>query len=324
MSSADYQALRQGVGLIEQPDWRVVRFEGPDRLSFLHKYCTQDVKELPAGRGAYGCCLTVKGTMVSDFWLLARADDALCVVTPAGAAALPSYLAKFALFDQVELAVFEELTLLRLVGPAAGALLEQVTGLAAPEADLAHATLSWEGVVLFRDDLGALPGWGLLVESSRRDAVVAALEGAGALRVGLEAAEQARVEAGRPTFGVDMTEATIPIEAGIESRAISYEKGCYIGQEVVARIAHRGHVNRHLRGFRLPGEAPLVGPTPIFDDRKQVGTITSSVRSPLLGGAPVGLGIVHRKRAEPGSQVHLGASDGEVATVVALPFEEDR
>ena len=315
MSTSD---LRVGAWLIEQPGWLVLGLEGPDRLPFLHKYCTQDVKGLEPGQGAYGCCLTVKGTMVADLWLLARADDALCLLTPAGAAALPGYLRKFALFDKVELKPRAELELLRVVGDGAAAALEQVTGVAPPSAPLGHRSLDWHGAVLVCDPYGAVPGWGLVLPVEARDAALAALEGAGIQRATPEAAERLRVEVGRPLFGVDMTEATIPIEAGLEAQAISYDKGCYIGQEVIARIAHRGHVNRHLRGFVLPADDAQAPPIAVFDDRKQVGQVTSVTTSPR--GGRIGLGIVHRKRAEPGSEVFLGASDGPAATVAELPF----
>ena len=92
--------LRAGAWWVEEPGWLALGLEGPDRLAFLHKYCTQDVKDLAPGQGAYACCLTVKGTMVADLWLLARDDDALCLLTPAGAAKLPGHLRKFALFDK--------------------------------------------------------------------------------------------------------------------------------------------------------------------------------------------------------------------------------
>jgi aminomethyltransferase len=152
--------------------------------------------------------------------------------------------------------------------------------------------------------------------------------GAGAPRpVGLDTVDTLRIEAGRPRFGAELSAEVIPTEAyeelGMMPRAISFSKGCYTGQEVIVRIAHRGHVNRHLRGFLLPdGELPAAG-TPLFNPEtgREIGKVTSAVFSPLRRG-PVAIGFA-RREIEPGAEVRVGAADGAAATVVRLPFARE-
>ncbi|MBX3472482.1 MAG: folate-binding protein YgfZ [Planctomycetes bacterium] len=317
--AAEYAALREGAGLWDAGAWGVFRFAGPSRLSFLHKYCTQDVKDLAPGAGAYGCCLTVKGGMVTDLRALAREDDALVLVTPAGRAPLPQHLTKFALFDKVTIAPADDLTLLGLHGPRAAAVAAAALGAPAPEGPpWTHAAVPWSGgpVQVAVAPLGGVAGLHLVVARDAAPALADALVAAGARPVGSAALEQVRVEEGVPLFGVDLDERTIPIEAGLEAQAISFSKGCYLGQEVIARIAHRGHVNRVLAAVRLAGD-PAAAQVPLLRDGKEVGAVTTWARSPRAGAA-VGLGLLHRKHADPGTPLEAGAG-GPTATVVTLP-----
>jgi len=146
------------------------------------------------------------------------------------------------------------------------------------------------------------------------DAVRAAFLEAGAEEVPEDAAEVVRVEAGRPRYGIDLDDTVIPQEAGLNERAVSFTKGCYVGQETVARLYYRGKPNRHLRGLRLHGAAATGDPLRLGD--REVGRVGSVVDSPTLG--PVALALV-RREAEPGSEVRVG-DDGATATVVELPF----
>ncbi|HEY3493017.1 MAG TPA: glycine cleavage T C-terminal barrel domain-containing protein, partial [Solirubrobacterales bacterium] len=162
--------------------------------------------------------------------------------------------------------------------------------------------------------LRTVGGVDLILPAAERDSVRAALTGAGAVEVSPEAAEIVRIEAGRPRFGAEMGTETMPAEAGIVEQAVSFTKGCYIGQETVARLHYKGRPNRHLRGLRFsalaqPGESLVLG-------EKEVGTVGSAALSPALG--PVGLAIL-RREAEPGATVAVG-EDGVTAEVVALPF----
>ena len=158
-------------------------------------------------------------------------------------------------------------------------------------------------------------GVDVLCAAEDAGAVREALLGAGAAEVGEEAAEVARVEAGRPRYGVDLDATVIPQEAGLNERAVSFTKGCYVGQETVARLHYRGKPNRHLRGLRL--SAPVPAGTPLRLGDREVGRLTSSVVSARLG--PIGLALV-RREAEPGATLAAG-DGGATAEVVALPFE---
>ncbi len=317
----EYTALREGAGMWDGGGWGVLRFAGQDPLGFLHKYVTQDVKGLAAGQGAYGCCLTVKGGMVSDLRALAREGEVLVVVPPAGRDALPQHLAKYAMFARVTITLAADLTLIGLRGPRALEVARAVLGAAVPDGpEHAHAALPWASttVIAAVARLGGLPGLDLLVAPDLSPALADALVAAGARPTGSEALDQVRVEEGAPLFGVDMDERTIPIEAGLEGRAISFTKGCYIGQEVIARVAHRGHVNRALSAVRLDAPPPGPAPLPLVREGKEVGAATTIARSPRAG-AWVGLGLLHRKHGEVGTRLQLGA-DGPAATVVGLPI----
>ncbi len=317
-------AIHAGAALWDRTDWGLRRVTGDTRLQFLHNYLTQEVR-LEPGQGAYACAITVKGGMVSDVWVLVREEDVLAIVPPAGARALGQHLAKYALLARVTLEDLDgELALVSVVGPGSGGAVKAALGVdALPEGALAHATIPWRGgrVVVARGEplLGA-PQWDLLLPRERLVAACDALTGAGVAPVGEEAVRAARVEAGTPLFGVDLDERTIPLEAGLGERAVSYTKGCYVGQEVIARATHRGRVNRHLRGLLLTGSAePVPTPAPLFLGEKEVGRLTTCARSSRLG-APAGLGLVHRK-AEPGARVHVGAPGAELtAEVRELPW----
>jgi folate-binding protein YgfZ len=162
------------------------------------------------------------------------------------------------------------------------------------------------------------PGFDLFVERGHADALKGKLMAAGAIEVDPATAEAIRIESGVPLFHHDMDEDTIPLEAGIESRAISFSKGCYVGQEVVIRVLHRGHgrVARKLVGLRLEGDRVPPAGTPIRAGDREVGRVTSSTQSPALQ-QPIALGYVHRDFIEPGARVTV---DGAAAEVVALPF----
>lgn len=320
--SAAYEALRNGAGLWDRSAWHLRRFTGEGRLEFLHKYTTQEVRVDP-GRGAYACCLTVKGAMKGDLWVYVRSDDLLVVTTAAAAAGLFKHLGRYALFDKVTMTdLAEESTLRSVWGPRAGAAIASLVGADLTDlAHLEHRTLEHGGheLVVARNDLADTPGWDLILPLAAAAPFEAALLDAGAVRVDEEAIAQVRIEAGIPLFGADMGEATIPIEAGLEARAINYDKGCYIGQEVIARIHHRGRVNRHLLGFRIDADQ-VETPSALIAGEKEAGQLTSVVHSPRLGGALIGIGIIHRKYMEPGTELRVGDADGPLATVCSLPF----
>jgi folate-binding protein YgfZ len=302
-------------------------------VRMLHGLVTNDLLKAPAGRGVYAAMLTPKGRMIADLRAFPRDTaegvEVLVSVAAEARAGVAEHLKKmvppmFARWADATDAVAE----IGLYGPRAGGVLREVLGVAGPAEEDAFVEAEVDGARVLAAatrEAGLEEGFDLFVEAEAAPALWRALR-AHAPAVGFGALETLRVEAGRPRYGLDLTEETIPTEAyqpaGLMERAVSFSKGCYTGQEVIVRIAHRGHVNRLLRGLLL-GEAPAPAPrTPLFhpDSGKEIGWTTSAAFSPRLGQT-VALGYV-RREVEPGGAVRVGPAEGTTATVVALPFEE--
>jgi len=282
--AAGYRALREGAAMVPRPDAGVVRVEGTDRRSFLQGLLTNDVAALAPGAGCYAAWLTPQGRMIADMHVFETGDAMLLDVARAHAASLAGRL------DQL---VFSEDAAIRdasdayvrftLAGSAAAAAAAVVTApsFAAPSSGL------------------DVPTFEAFVASAERERVLAALRGAGAVEAPFEAFDVVRIESGTPRFGVDMNEETIPLEAGIESRAISFTKGCYVGQEVIIRVLHRGQgrVAKRLVTLELDAADPSALPAPgtvLQQDGKDVGRLTSVTWSPRAGRG-IALGYVQRK-----------------------------
>jgi tRNA-modifying protein YgfZ len=248
--------------------------------------------------------------MQADMRVLRLAEAEVWLDTEPGAAdAVVRHLSTYKVGRQVELAEpGSELAILSLVGPAAGELIG--TGPLAPEHAHRELEVGSVGCRAVATDLGI----DLICPASQAPEVARALIEAGAAQVSEPAAEILRVESGRPRFGREMSAATIPQEAGIDGRAVSFTKGCYIGQETVARLHYKGKPNRHLRGLRLEG--PVAEDDPIALDDREVGRIGTAVISPAHG--PIALAVI-RREVEPGAMVEVGAG-GVGARVVELPF----
>jgi tRNA-modifying protein YgfZ len=305
-----YRALREGGGLVDRSERGKLVVSGPDAVEFLQGQLTNDLEALVPGEGCYAALLDRKGHMQADMRVLRLAEAEVWLDTePRAADAVVRHLSTYKVGRQVELAEpGSELAILSLVGPAAGDLIG--TRSLAPE----HAHREVEvGSVSCRavaTDLGI----DLICPASQASDLARALVEAGAAQVSEPAAEILRVESGRPRFGREMSAATIPQEAGIDGRAVSFTKGCYIGQETVARLHYRGKPNRHLRGLRL--EAPVTEDDPVALDQREVGRVGTAVISPAHG--PIALAVI-RREAEPGAMVAVG-KDGVGARVVELPF----
>jgi len=309
------RALRSGAGLVDLSAREVVAVTGPDRVSFVQGMVTQDVENLPVGGVADAALLTAKGAMVSDARIVRREDDVLLLVEPGFGPVVQEALQRYLISEDAEVAqISDALGQLALVGPGAEAVAQAALG--RPPGVSAQL---WP---FDRDDASGwvlpqglkLPGVDLLVPVRSLEAVFERLLAAGAVPAGFEALEVLRVERGTPRYGADLDERTIPLEARLQS-AISYEKGCYIGQEVIARATFRGHVNRQLVGLSLAALPPLR--TELFLGERRVGMVTSAVQSPVFG--TIGLGFAHRDVAQPGTALSLAAGAGPV-TVRALPF----
>jgi len=307
--AGEYRALTQGCGLVDRAGRGRLALTGPDRREFLHGQITQDVETLEPGHGRYAALLTHKGKMLSDMRVLDLGDELLLSCERAGLQEIFNMIRRYKLGADVELHKRTlEMGELSLIGPEARAV-AGADALGADEHDNVRARIGEHDVILVATDLGV----DVFCSAEVTEGVRGALLAAGAVEVGEAAAELVRVESGRPRYGVDLDENVIPQEAGLNERAVSFTKGCYVGQETVARLFYRGKPNRHLRGLKLSAE--VEAGSPLLLGEKQVGRLTSVAVSPTLG--PIGLALV-RRQAEPGSTIAAG--EDATAEVVELPF----
>jgi folate-binding protein YgfZ len=305
-----YRALREGAGVVDRSERGKLVVSGADAAPFLQGQLTNDVEALAPGAGCYAALLDRKGHMQADMRVLRLDADRFWIdLERATTEAVVRHLSLYRVGQEVEIDdLSAERAIVSAIGPGA-ATMSGAEGLA-PEH--AHRELEVGGAdcLAVATDLGI----DLICAAAQGEAVCAALVEAGAERVEAQAAEIVRVESGRPRFGREMSDATIPQEAGIDDRAVSFTKGCYIGQETVARLHYKGRPNRRLRGLRL-AEPVADGDAIALADRV-VGQIGTAVVSPALG--PVALAVI-RREAEPGDRVAVGEA-GVGAEVVALPF----
>jgi len=305
-----YEALTERCALIDRSERGKLALTGAEAKGFLHGQVTNDIEGLIPGSGCYAAFLTHKGKMLGDLRVLDAGDELLLDCERVALQELFTMIRRFKLGRDVELHKRTlEWGLLSLIGPSARA----VAG-AEDLAEVEHAHRAGEvdgaAVRLIATDLGV----DVLCAAADTARVAAALEAAGAAPAAEAAAEIRRVETGRPRYGADLDDTVIPQEAGLNARAVSFEKGCYVGQETVARLYFRGKPNRHLRGLRLSG--PAAPGAPLRMGEREVGRLGSVVESPRHG--PIALALV-RREAVPGDTLAVG--DGDLrAEVVELPF----
>ena len=299
---------------------------GRDRAAYLHGLLTNEIQGLTAGTGCYAAWLTPQGRMTTDMHVLESGDMILLDVPAAETEAVLQRLEQFVFAEDVQLAhLTNDLADIGVHGPGAGRVLERVL---AGAADLDHwaqyhnARVSFAGfpVVVARIDQLGVPGFTVYAAREAADPLRKAIAEGGAVPVHDDAVTAARIEAGYPLYGIDMDADIIPLEAGIEERAISFTKGCYVGQEVIIRVLHRGggRVVRRLVGLRFAAESAPQGSKLRAADR-DVGFVTSSAVSPVNGR--IALGYVHRDFVEPGSRVDAVTESGvRPAVVSSLPM----
>ena len=320
------RAVRRAAGLFPLGDRGLLRVSGGDRRRWLDGMLSNDVASLapgPEGSGCYAALLTRQGRIVADFHVMDR-GELFWLETAGGAVATAlETLDRFVIADDVALAdASVEVERIGLEGPASPAVLEAALGAPLSLAENACADVEVAGVPVVVASFGwsGAPARQLFAPAGSGAAVSAALRSAGAdlglVDAGAEELEILRVEAGLPKLGVELDEETLPAEARLES-AVSYTKGCYTGQEVVARMHSRGRVGHLLVGLRLEGAAPgEVGAEVQVEGRKS-GEVTSACVSPSAGS--IALAFVRAQHAEPGTVVSVG---GRHAEVTALPFAE--
>jgi len=308
--TAEYRHLISGCGLVDRSERGKLALTGAEAKEFLHGQVTNDVAGLVPGRGCYAAFLTHKGKMQGDLRVLDTGTELWLDTERVVLQPLFNMIRRYKLAMDVELHKRTlERCLLSLVGPDA----RRVAGaedLPGDEHANARAEIDGIPVLLAITDVGV----DVIADSERVADLRGALEARGAVAVSEAAAEVLRIEGGRPRFGVDLDETVIPQEAGLNERAVDFEKGCYVGQETVARLHYRGKPNRHLRGLRLSAPAEHGEELRLGD--KVVGTVGSAAVSPTFG--TIALAIV-RREAEPGATLAVGYA-GLTAEVVALPF----
>ena len=313
----EVQALRAGCGLADRSWTGRLELLGADRHRFLNAYVTCEVKGLAPGEGAYGFFTNPKGGILSDVVVMVHEDLLWLQLPPGQEGAISAHLRKYILADRVEIRSLEEMLPISLLGPGAA----EVLGCPLPEAgEWRHIRTKVHGTEVALQRTGRLgaEAWTLWVSASIAGLLMEQLLTLpGVVPIGVEALEVLRTEAGIARFGRDFGPENFPQETGAEDESVSYTKGCYLGQEVVARIHYRGGVQKTLRGLVFgAGLAPAPGTALLYDGRES-GKATTVVDSIMLG-RPIGLAILHRRAAEPGTRLELPG--GGVAEVRELPF----
>jgi tRNA-modifying protein YgfZ len=306
---AQYRQLREESGLLDRSSRGKLIAAGGEAAEYLQGQLTNDVEALAPGEGQYSALLDRKGHIQADMRVLRTSPEEIWIDTePEALDAARRHLETYKIGREVTIVdVTAERAIVSLIGPRS----VEVAGTAALPEDACEAA-KVGGVECFA--VGTADGIDLIAKRDDAEALREALLAAGAAEVGAAAAEVLRVESGVPRFGAEMSAATMPAEAGIVERAVSFTKGCYIGQEPVARLHYKGRPNRSLRGLEL--SAPAAAGEALRLGEKEVGTIGSACVSPARG--PIGLAIV-RREAEPGAELAVG-EDGVTARVTDLPF----
>jgi tRNA-modifying protein YgfZ len=308
------RALREGCGMVDRSDRGKLALSGPDAVEFLNGQVTNELATLAPGEGRYAAFLTHKGKMLGDMRVLAvpGADGELELLLDTERTALQplfDMIRRFKVGYRVELHKRTlERGLLSLIGPRAEAVAGAVPG--PGEHESTTARIEAIDALAIRTDTGI----DLLCDAEDTEPLAAALIARGATPVGESAAECVRVERGRPRYGIDLDETVIPQEAALNERAVSFTKGCYVGQETVARLYYKGKPNRRLCGLRLSAAAETG--EPLLLGEREVGRVGSFALSPSLG--PLALALV-RREAELGATVTVG-DPTRTAEVVELPF----
>jgi tRNA-modifying protein YgfZ len=294
IAASEYELLTDAAGLVERPARVVLRVEGVEAADFLQGQLTNDVEALTPGGGCYAAVLSAKGKLRADLRALRLEDAFLIDCEPIAGPVLRHMLTTYAVGRDVRFRE-EDGAVVSIIGPAARERLD----VAPPEEE--HAWVRGEHGLYVSTDLGV----DVIGDRDVADAL-------GVEAVSDDAAECLRIESGRPRLGRDMGSETIPEEADLNDRAVSFTKGCYVGQETVARLHYRGKPNRRLRGLRLSD--PAEHGDPILLGEREVGKVGSASVSPRFG--PIALAVV-RREAAPGDTV---AVNGTEAEVVELPF----
>ena len=319
--AAEYAALRDAAALVDLAFHIRMRVTGADRADFLQGMLTNDVKGLVPGRGCFTLLLTEQGKIVADAVALADADAILLDGMASAIGAASPALERFIVADDVELTPGDDDHAFGLYGPHAAGMLARLGIASPPVEDYAHAVVTSQGapVRIARLPMPGAGGFLVLVPRAAASAWWTRCRDAGVAAAGQQAFDTLRIESGVASYGRDFGPDTLVLEAPLEA-AISFNKGCYLGQEVVERVTARGHVNRKLVGLEIAGDAIPADGAPLYVDEREVGRVTSAAWS-WRGARPVALGYVRREHLAPGTVLTLREQAGtRSATVRGLPL----
>jgi len=328
ISSGAYDAARRKAAFLDRSEKGRILVMGSDRVAFLHGLLTNDIASLNPGQGCYAAYLTPQGRMITDVWVYVLDDKVLLTVGSDVKDTMLTRLDQLIFTEDVQVtdgdAAFAGMAIVgpdsaRVVGTLVKSLpLEKISAL--PEhGSAAGEFLDGTPVLVIRITDTGEPGYDVLTDLPHASTLGPALTAQQIVRLDRASAEALRIESGVPRFHTDMDEETIPLEAGIESQAISMTKGCYVGQEVIVRILHRGHgrIARKLVGLLFDGAVAPEPHSPVLAGGREAGHVTSSVLSPSLDRA-IAMAYVHRDLFEAGTRVTVAGMEGRVTS---LPFE---
>jgi len=306
-----YPALVAGCALVDEPRREWLTVSGEDRLRFINGLVTCDVRDLQAGDGVYGFFVSSQGRILADVVITATERSLHLDLPPEQISSIADHILRYKVADRVNVDPTGQYSQIVVAGPQSTALIEQFLHQSVGESVWSCRQVG--DLWLHQEQRLGVAATRVLGAEKDVVALAKKLEGAGAVRVGPDVVASVRIERGVPWFGVDFGDENFPQETGLEDQTVSYTKGCYLGQEIVARIHYRGHVNRRVSGL-LGAESVIEPGTEILFEGERVGEVTSAAPSPSLG-RPMALAMVHRKAQEA-----VSLEDGTLLSLVDLPF----
>lgn len=322
---SEHLAVRRDVGITDISYQGVLELTGEDRASFLHRLISNDVENLSVGDGNYATLLTHRGKIIADINLYNLEESIYVITAPQAIDTLFTELDKYIIADDVELKKVTDVGIIAVAGPNASKLVESVFYTENLDSLNEFGSVSIEFnndcVICVRSDIFGGIGFQIITSSGILEELWRSLISfrTDVTPFGYQTQESLRIEAGTPVYSKELTDSIIPLEAELDY-AIDFEKGCYIGQEIVARMKYRGHPNRLLRGILIQSESLIPVNTKIYDGDKEIGWVTSSTYSPSLE-KQIALGYVRMAYTDPGSTVQLDVSEGHITgTIAVLPF----
>lgn len=320
----EYRAAREAAALFDVSRWGRLRFVGRDRVRYLHNMTSNDIRGLKAGSGCHAALLTHQGKMESDLYVFALEESLLVECPPGGFERARTTLDRFIVSEDVRI---EDLTdpfrLYSLQGPAARDAAAKIsgTGISSLEPLQLLQLEQPAGAMVIRRDRTGCDGYDLWIPQDKAESVwLSLLENGNVRAAGAQALDWLRTEAGIPWYGVDMDERNLPMEFGLMS-AISLSKGCYRGQEIVARVHYRGKLDRGFGAVMVEHELPPPGGAAVLAGEQKAGEVTSATWSPRLE-RPLALCILKGEFLAPGTKVKVVSDEGSYpAEVVSLPVQ---